>query len=137
MKVALWSTRFFKFIYFMRHSHVTGPESQSNCIIWGICGPPSFHFLFIFPQMGPKSVVCPVLMSHKQTWIIDLGISTLIWRFPIHFTHWLSWCLSIPRYFHITQIQYNIFPSSNSGDINPNRSYIEVKILSTFLLVKR
>ena len=66
--IALWSARFFKFVYFMRHSHVTGPENQWNCIISGMSGPPGFHFLFIFPQMGPKSVVCPVLMSHKQTW---------------------------------------------------------------------
>ena len=67
MKIALWSARFFKFVYFMRHSHVTRPESQSNCIISGMCGPPGFHFLFIFPQMGPKSVVRLVLMSNKQT----------------------------------------------------------------------
>ena len=63
-----WSTRFFKFVSFTRHSHVTGPDSQSNCIISGMCGPPGSHFLFIFLQMGPKSVVHPVLMSHKQTW---------------------------------------------------------------------
>ena len=68
MKIALWSARFFKFVYFMCHSHVTGPKSQSNCIISGMCGPPGFYFLFIFPQMGPKSVVHPVLMSHKQIW---------------------------------------------------------------------
>ena len=51
-----------KFVYFIHHSHVTGPESQSNCIISGMCGPPSFHFLFIFPQMEPKSVVHPVFL---------------------------------------------------------------------------
>ena len=68
MKIALLFARFFKFVYFRHHSHVTEPESQSNCIISGMCGPPCFHFLFIFSQMGPKSVVCPVLMSHKQTW---------------------------------------------------------------------
>ena len=68
MKIALWSARFFKFVYFTHHSHVTGPESQSNCIISGMCGPPGFHFLFIFLQMGPKSVVHLVLMSHNQTW---------------------------------------------------------------------
>ena len=67
MKIALWFARFFKFVYFMHHSHVTGSESQLNCIISGMCGPPGFHFLFIFPQMEPKSVVRPVLMSHKQT----------------------------------------------------------------------
>ena len=44
MKIALWSTRFFKFIYFTPHSHVTGAESQSNCFISGMCGPPGFHF---------------------------------------------------------------------------------------------
>ena len=67
MKIALWPTRFFKFVYFMRHSHVTEPESQSNCIISAMCGPLDFHLLFIFLQMGPKSVVRSILMSHKQT----------------------------------------------------------------------
>ena len=67
MKIALWSARFFKIVYFMRHSDVTESESQSNWIISGMCGPPGFHFLFIFLQIGPKSVVHPVLMSHKQT----------------------------------------------------------------------
>ena len=67
MKIALWSAQFFKFVYFMRHSHVTGPESQSNCIISGMCGgPPGFHFMFIFAQMEPKTCVPPgFLFSEK------------------------------------------------------------------------
>ena len=55
MKNAEWSARFFKFVYFTRHSHVTRVESQSNCSISRMCGPPVFHLIFIFPQMEPKT----------------------------------------------------------------------------------
>ena len=55
MKIAEWSTRFFKFVYFTRHSQVTRPESQSNSSISWMCGPPNFHLMFIFAQMEPKT----------------------------------------------------------------------------------
>ena len=66
MKIALWSAQFFKFVYFTCHSHVTEADSQSNCFISGMCGPPSFHLMFIFLQMEPKSVVHLVFLSFKN-----------------------------------------------------------------------
>ena len=59
---AEWSAQFFKFVYFTHHSHVTRPESQSNCSISLMCSPPGFHLMFIFAQMEPESVVHPVFL---------------------------------------------------------------------------
>ena len=105
MKIALWSARLFKFVYFTRHSYALGPESQSNCIISGMCGPPGFHFLFIFPQMGPKSVVHPVLMSHKQTWKtgwITCNFHAIFGRSPPFMVifEWMLWHQSHPPAYH-------------------------------------
>ena len=51
-------------VYFMHHSHVTGPENQSNCIISGMCSPRGFHFLF-FRKWGQK------LWSARFWWVIN------------------------------------------------------------------
>ena len=51
-------------VYFTRHSHVTGPETQSNCIISGMCGPPAFYFLF-FRKWGQK------VWSARFWWVIN------------------------------------------------------------------
>ena len=105
MKNSEWFTRFFKFVYFTRHSHVTRAESQSNCSISRICSPPGFHLMFIFPQMEPKSVVHPVLMSHNQTWktrwitrnfhayLADLLPFMVIFK-------WMLWRQSCPPAYH-------------------------------------
>ena len=63
-----WSARFFKFVCFTHHSHVTRPESQSNCSISWMCGPPGFHLMFIFPQMEPKMCGPPGFYFLKTRW---------------------------------------------------------------------
>ena len=68
MKNSELSARFFKFVYFTRHSHVTRAESQSNCIIWRMCGPPVFHLMFIFLQMEPKTCCPPGFYFLKIGW---------------------------------------------------------------------
>ena len=68
MKNAEWSARFFKFVHFTRHSHVTRAESQSNCSISRMCGPPGFHLMFIFPQMEPKTSGPPGFYFLKTGW---------------------------------------------------------------------
>ena len=75
MKNSELSARFFKFVYFTRHSHVTRAESQSNCIIWGMCGPPVFHLMFIFPQMGPKTC------SPPSFYFLKIGCTTRFFLF--------------------------------------------------------
>ena len=68
MKNAEWSAWFFKFVYFTPHSHVTRAESQSNCSISQMCGPPVFHLIFIFPQMEPKTCGPPSSYFLKTGW---------------------------------------------------------------------
>ena len=68
MKNAEWSARFFKIVYFTRHSHVTRAESQSNCSISRVCGPPGFHLMFIFLEMEPKMRGPPGFYFLKTWW---------------------------------------------------------------------
>ena len=68
MKNAEWSARFFRFVYFTRHSHVARADSQSNCSISRMCGPPGFHLMFIFPQMEPKTCGPPGFYFPKTGW---------------------------------------------------------------------
>ena len=55
-------------VYFTRHSHVTRAESQSNCSISQMCGPPGSHLMFIFPQMEPKTCGPPGFYFLKTGW---------------------------------------------------------------------
>ena len=52
-----WSTRYFGFVYFTRHRHVTGVKNQSNCIISLKCGPPGFPFLLWFAHLEQNIVI--------------------------------------------------------------------------------
>ena len=70
--------------------------------------------------------------------LIDLGIS--FWcsdYWPISPTYFLfleqSRC---PTVFSNHRLRNSILPINNTGDINPNGSYIEAKVFSIFLLVK-
>ena len=57
MKKKVWSARFFRFVYFTRHRHVTGVKNQSNCIIPKMCGPHDFPSLLLFVHLDQKTVV--------------------------------------------------------------------------------
>ena len=72
--------------------------------------------------------------------LIDLGIFILMFRPLTHFTHLLYIPCGISLSHGILKTQRfrnSILSVNNTGDVNPNGSYIEVKVLSTFLLVKR
>ena len=71
--------------------------------------------------------------------LIDLGISILMFRPLTHFTHLfsISWGISLSHGILKSQrLRNSILPINNTGDINPNGSYIEAKVFSIFLLVK-
>ena len=65
MKKKVWSARFFRFVYFTRHSHLTGVKNQLNCIIPKMCGPPDFPSLLLLAHLDQKTVVQPV---SRQFW---------------------------------------------------------------------
>ena len=46
MKKKVWSAQIFRFVYFTRHTHVTGNLNQSNCIIPKMCDPPDFQVCY-------------------------------------------------------------------------------------------
>ena len=68
MKKKVWSAWFFRFVYFIRHRHVTGVKNQSNCIIPKMCGPPEFPSLLLFAHLDQKTVVQSVF---RQFWKPD------------------------------------------------------------------
>ena len=71
--------------------------------------------------------------------LIDLGISTLILTPLTHFTYLFSISFGISLSHGILKSQRlrnSILPINNTDNKNPNGSYIEAKVLSTFLLVK-
>ena len=68
--------------------------------------------------------------------LIDLGISTLIFTPLTHFTYLFSISFGISLSHGILKSQRlrnSILPINNTGNIDPNGSYIEAKVLSTFL----
>ena len=72
--------------------------------------------------------------------LIDLGISILIFRPLIHFTHLFSifWGISLSHGILKSQrLWYSILPINNTDDMNPNGSHIEAELFSIFILVKR
>ena len=93
------SARFFKFVYFTRHSHVTRAESQSNCIIWGMCGPPVFHLMFIFPQMESKTCCPPSFYFLKNGWTTRFFSMSDLLPFMLLF-EWTLWHQSCPPAYH-------------------------------------
>ena len=99
MKIALWSARFFKFVYFTRHSHVTEAESQSNCFISGMCGPPGFHLMFIFLQMEPKTYGPPGFYFLKTGWTTHFFSMSDLLPFMLIF-EWTLWRQSRPPAYH-------------------------------------
>ena len=52
-----WSARYFGFVYFTRHRHVTGVKNQSNYIISLKCGPPGSPFLLWFAHLEQNIVI--------------------------------------------------------------------------------
>ena len=52
-----WSVRYFRFVYFTRHRHVTGVKNQSNYIISLKCGPPGSPFLLWFAHLEQNIVI--------------------------------------------------------------------------------
>ena len=72
--------------------------------------------------------------------LFDLGISILMLRPLVHFIHLFSISRGISLSHDILKSQRlwnSILPTNNTSDINPNGSYVEAKVLSIFLLVKR
>ena len=93
------SARFFKFVYFTRHSHVTRAESQSNCSISRMCGPPVFHLMFIFPQMEPKTCGPPGFYFLKTGWTTRFFSLSDLLPFMLIFEQTL-WHQSCPPPYH-------------------------------------
>ena len=80
-----WVVRWVFQVYFTRHSHVTRAESQSNCIIWGMCGPLVFHLMFIFLQMEPKTCCPPGFYFLKNGWTTRFFFHVRSAAFYAHF----------------------------------------------------
>ena len=71
--------------------------------------------------------------------LIDLGMSILMFRPLTHFTYlfFISWVITFFKGILKSQrFQNSILPINNTGDINPNGSHLEAKVLSTFLLIE-
>ena len=93
----------------------------------------------IFPwYLHHQKDVC--LYVYVSLILIDLGISILMFRPLTHFTHLcsISWGISLSNGILKSQrLRNSILPINNTGDINLNGSYIEAKVFSILLLVKR
>ena len=97
-----WVVRpvFFKFVYFTHHSHVTRAESQSNCSISRMCGPPGFHLMFIFLQMEPKTYGPPGFYFLKTGWTTHFFSMSDLLHFMLIFERTLWHQSSPPAYHH-------------------------------------
>ena len=86
-------------VYFTRHSHVTRAESQSNCIIWGMCGPLVFHLMFIFLQMEPKTCCPPGFYFLRNGWTTRFFSMSDLLPFMLIF-EWTLWRQGHPPAYH-------------------------------------
>ena len=99
-----------------------------NCICYGV---------YSVDTCITKEVYVYILHGFSDTnwsWYLYFDVQTID---PFHpYILYFMKNLVVPRYSQI-RFRNSILPINNTGDINPNGSYIETKVLSVFLLVKR
>ena len=88
MKKWEWYARYFGFVYFTRHRHVTGTYSQSNCIISLNRGPSGFHFLLWFTHIN-KILLSKQLSNTGQTPLNFSCLISLFGRCTAFYGHFL------------------------------------------------
>ena len=96
-----------------------------NCICYGAY---SFDTCVIHTQFVMVSLM-----------LIDFGMSILIFRPLTHFTYlfFISWVITFFKsILKSWRFQNSILPINNTGDINPNGSYLEANVLSKFLVIE-